>query len=66
MADQGTVLLKILALSAALSLFIRYVVPLLNLPATSAVALVLVLAPPLMIGAILGWRNWSSRREPVR
>lgn len=63
MADQGIVLLKILALSAAISLLIRYIVPLLNLPATSTVALVLVLAPPLIVGAVLGWRNWSSQQS---
>lgn len=66
MTDQAAVLLKILALSTGLSLGIRYGVPLLNLPATSMVALSLVLVPPLLLGAILGWRNWWFQRQQVR
>lgn len=57
MKSQATVLLKILLLSSLIALLIRYVVPGLNVPATSTVALGLVLTPTLVMGLLLGWRS---------
>jgi hypothetical protein len=64
MANQGSLLLKILALSAAISAFIKYVVPYFNLPATTAVALILVLVPPILLGLMLAWRGWQDKAQP--
>ena len=48
--------LKILLLSTALSLLIKYGGQYLTLTPTTTTALVIVLAPSLLIGLILGWR----------
>ncbi len=61
MQNQGMVLLKILLLSALISLFIRYVAPMLNIPATSTVALGLVLTPPIVMAGLLGWRDRQAK-----
>ncbi len=48
--------LKILLLSTALSLSIKYGGQYLPLTPTTTTALIIVLAPSLLIGLILGWR----------
>ena len=48
--------LKILLLSTALSLLIKYGGQYLPLAPTTTTALIIVLAPSLLIGLILGWR----------
>lgn len=60
MKDQGLFLGKILALSLAISLFIRYAIPHFNIPATPAVALFLVLTPMLVMTGLLIWRGKSQ------
>jgi hypothetical protein len=65
MTDAGQLLLKILALSGAISLLIKYAVPYLNLPATSALALAFVLIPPLLLGIALVWRQQQTPVQPV-
>ncbi len=61
MKEQGFFLAKILGLSLALALFIRYVTPQLNLPATPAVALTLVMTPMLVMTGVLIWR-WQIQQ----
>jgi hypothetical protein len=62
MASQITFVLKVLLLSAGLAVAIRYLAPLLNVPATAVTALVMVLVPMLIVAIGLGWR---SRHTPV-
>lgn len=52
-------LLKLLALSIAISGSIRMVGPHFPLPNTDAIALSLVLLPPLLLGVAMLWR-WRS------
>ncbi len=60
MTGEWQLLLKILGLSGAISLLIKYAVPFLNLPATSTMALGLVLIPPLLLGIALVWRQQTQ------
>jgi hypothetical protein len=62
MTNQGLFLLKILALSAAISVLIKYLLPYFNLPATNTMALSLVLVPPIVMGLVLVWRGWQSSK----
>lgn len=50
-------LIKILVLSAMISVAIKYLGPLLPLPATSSVALALVLSPTVILSLALAWRS---------
>jgi hypothetical protein len=52
--------LKVILASAALSWGIKYIGPQLSVPATSIVALVVVLTPPLVVAGLLGWRLWRN------
>ncbi|KKI99789.1 hypothetical protein [Prochlorothrix hollandica] len=54
-------LVKVFGLSLGLSLLIKYGGPLLPLPATSGVALAMVLALPLTMTAVLSWQRWRQR-----
>lgn len=49
-------LLKVMVASALISLGIKYIGPLLPIPPVSAIALMVVLLPPLFLGGILTWR----------
>jgi membrane protein implicated in regulation of membrane protease activity len=53
-------ILKLLLLSGAISIGIKYAVPLLSIPATATNALIGVFLPPAVMLAVLLWRN--SRR----
>jgi hypothetical protein len=49
-------LTKVFLLSALISLGIRYLAPLLDIPGTPIIALTLVLSPTLLIAIVLAWR----------
>jgi uncharacterized MnhB-related membrane protein len=53
-------ILKLLLLSGAISIGIKYAVPLLSIPATATNALIGVCLPPAVMLAVLLWR--SSRQ----
>lgn len=53
-------MLKVVGLSAVLSYLIKYVVPYLGIPATSAVALFIILLPCLIMLGLLGWRSLQT------
>lgn len=53
-------LLKVMVTSALISLGIKYIGPLLPIPPVSAIALMVVLLPPLFLGGILTWRLKKS------
>lgn len=55
-AQSVQLLAKVLGLSLGLSLLIKYVGPFIPIPATSGVALALVLLPCIMMMGLLGWR----------
>ena len=55
-------ILKVMILSALISVGIKAFGPLLALPATAAVALALILSPPLLLGLILVWRERRQLR----
>jgi hypothetical protein len=56
MSSQAGLIIKILLLSIALSLLIKYGGRYLSLEATTTTALTVVLLPSMIIGLILGWR----------
>lgn len=49
-------LLKVAIASVAISFAIKYIGPLLPIPANSAIAAIAVLLPPVTLGGILSWR----------
>ncbi|MDJ0517869.1 MAG: hypothetical protein QNJ74_16995 [Trichodesmium sp. MO_231.B1] len=49
-------ILKVLILSAGLSLLIKYGGPYLSISSTAINALIAVLIPPIVVGILLGWR----------
>jgi hypothetical protein len=57
--------LKVLLLSAGLSVAIKYLAPSLNIPVTSTNALIAVLLPSLVMAMLLIWRGQqsSSKKE---
>ena len=48
-------ILKVLILSAGLSLLIKYGGPYLSISSTATNALIAVLIPPIILGILLGW-----------
>jgi len=63
MDNQWLFLAKLFLFSGLISLAIKYLLPLLNLPATTAVALGLVLTPPMMMAGLLAWRQSKSQNQ---
>jgi hypothetical protein len=63
MDDRWGFILKLLIISAAISVAIKYGAPWLNIPATSTVALVFVLTPSFMLGGLLIWRGWQQQQK---
>ena len=61
MNDKLSFILKVVLGSALISLAIKYLGPQLAVPATSAVAIAIVLAPPIIMAALLGWRLQRDR-----
>ncbi|HEY9853933.1 MAG TPA: hypothetical protein V6D28_30975 [Leptolyngbyaceae cyanobacterium] len=62
MENQVWFLLKVLVLSAIISVLIKYGGPLLNVNGTPLVALILVLLPSIVLAIALWWR-FSQRAE---
>ena len=52
-------ILKVLLISAGLSLLLKYGGPLLSIPATTRNALIAVVVPPALVAIALGWRSWK-------
>lgn len=49
--------LKVISASVAISFAIKYIGPLLQIPVNSAIALMVVLLPPIILGGFLIWRG---------
>lgn len=54
--------LKVMIASAAISFAIKYIGPLLQIPVSSAIALIAVLLPPGILGGILLWRGSNQSK----
>jgi hypothetical protein len=63
MATQLGFLLKLLGLSALLSVAIKYVGPSLFIPGTATNALIMVLSPTVILMTILLWRIWEQQQQ---
>ena len=55
-------ILKVVLASAGLSLLLKYIGPLLSIPATASNALIAVFAPPLLVAIALGWQAWARSK----
>ncbi|NEP82517.1 MAG: hypothetical protein F6K39_32865 [Okeania sp. SIO3B3] len=56
MNNKVTFILKVLILSAGLSLLIKYGGPYFSISSTANNAIIAVLTPPIVVGILLGWR----------
>ncbi|MGF1675207.1 MAG: hypothetical protein ACFCUV_16200 [Rivularia sp. (in: cyanobacteria)] len=56
MKNQLIFILKVLLLSWAISVFIKYIAPNLSIPETATNALIIVLLPNLIVAAVLLWQ----------
>jgi hypothetical protein len=54
---------KVLLVSALISVGIKYVAPGLAIPATNGVSLLLVLLPPLGVGGFLTWHFFKTQKR---
>ncbi|WNZ22441.1 hypothetical protein HJG54_05900 [Leptolyngbya sp. NK1-12] len=63
MDSQWLFVMKLLVLSTILAVAIKYLVPLLQIPATPEIALALVLSPTIILAGILAWRRWQFEKK---
>ncbi len=63
MHNQTKFILKVLVISAGLSVLIKYAGPALPVGATSINALILVFMPSLILAIALWWRSLSSPQQ---
>ncbi|MEH1850125.1 MAG: hypothetical protein V7L11_00170 [Nostoc sp.] len=63
MENQLGFVLKLLLLSALLSVLIKYVGPSLSIPATATNALIIVLLPIVIIAIALLWRFQAQKQN---
>lgn len=56
MNDRALFVSKVLIASFILSLIIKYLAPLANIPGNDVTALIAVFLPPVALGLSLGWR----------
>lgn len=64
MNNKITFLLKVLLFSLGLSILIKVVGPLLSIPASSAIALVAVCLPSMILGILFTWRARQYPQQP--
>ncbi|MEM6399994.1 MAG: hypothetical protein AAF757_07120 [Cyanobacteria bacterium P01_D01_bin.116] len=62
MKNQFIFVLKVLLLSAVISVFIKYVAPSLSIPETATNALIIILLPNVIMATLLIWQI-SGRQE---
>ncbi|MDF0555262.1 hypothetical protein PY364_19480 [Kamptonema sp. UHCC 0994] len=56
MNSNTAFIIKLVLLSAALSLAIKYGGPSLSIPSSNAIALIAIFTPSIILAALLGWR----------
>ncbi len=64
MGSQIFFIVKLFLLSGLIAGAIKYLLPLLNIPATTPIALGLVLTPPALLATLLAWRAQSPLSRP--
>ncbi len=62
MKNQIIFILKVLFISVAISLFIKYLAPGLPIPETATSALIIVLLPNVVIATILIWQLSNKQK----
>lgn len=60
MLEQSKFLIKIVGLSAVLSVMVKYGGRVLDLAPTPVNAMIMVLLPVVVVGGVLGWRSRIS------
>lgn len=63
MQNQTGFIIKVLIISAAVSIFIKYGGPNLGITATPINALILVFLPTLILAIALMWRAWQQGEQ---
>ncbi|HLO51058.1 MAG TPA: hypothetical protein VK211_21775 [Kamptonema sp.] len=56
-------ILKVVLISAALSLAIKYGGPILSIPSSNAIALIAVLTPSIILATLLSWKALSPLKS---
>jgi xanthosine utilization system XapX-like protein len=64
MAELLGFIFKVLALSALISIGIRYGGLFLTIPATPLIVLTMVCLPTLLMAIVLGWRGYAATQQP--
>lgn len=62
MENQFSLIVKLLVMSAVISILLKYVAPSLPIPATAINALILVLLPTVVMAIALLWR-WQIQKQ---
>lgn len=62
MTDRTLFIAKVLVASLILSLAIKYLAPLANIPGNDLTAVIAVFLPPIVLGLSLGWREIRSHK----
>ena len=62
MSENLGFILKVLIASAIISFIIKYVLPELDIPVNSGIAIVIVLFPALATALVLAWQAQQSHR----
>ncbi|WP_414755978.1 hypothetical protein [Anabaena sp. CCY 9910] len=63
MENQLSFVLKLLIISALISVSIKYVAPMWPIPATATNALILVLSPTIILAIALFWRFQTQKQN---
>ncbi|MCL6436629.1 MAG: hypothetical protein K6T90_20960 [Leptolyngbyaceae cyanobacterium HOT.MB2.61] len=56
-------LLKVIGLSVGCAIAIKYIGPLLSIPASTTNVLIAIWFPSLLMAVIFGWRWWERREK---
>jgi membrane protein implicated in regulation of membrane protease activity len=64
MDNKTTFLLKVLILSLGLSVFIKFIGPLLSVPESSVLAAITVCLPSVILAVFLSWRLKQHSQQP--
>ncbi len=64
MDNKTTFLLKVLILSLGLSIFIKFIGPLLSVPESSVIAGIAVCLPSVILAVLLSWRMRQHSQQP--
>jgi hypothetical protein len=63
MGNQWFFVVKLFLLAGLISAAIKYLLPLLNIPATTTVVLSFVLTPSILLATLLAWRQYRNQPD---